>query len=56
MQTAIKSLTGTHAGLPLRLSRSRPENEMVRGLLKRHAAEAEADSGSDVAMSKELIT
>jgi hypothetical protein len=62
MQTAIKSLRGTHAGLPLGLSRSRPENQMVRGLLKRHAAEAEAevevevDSGSDGAVRKELVT
>jgi hypothetical protein len=54
MQSAIKALAGTHAGLPLHLSRSRRENEVVRGLLKRHATEA--NSGSEVAARKGLVT
>jgi hypothetical protein len=54
MQSAIKALAGTHAGLPLHLSRSRPENQIVRGLLKRHATNAQ--SGSDVARRKGLVT
>jgi hypothetical protein len=55
MQSAIKALAGTHAGLPLHLSRSRREHQLVRGLLKRHASEAE--SRSDAATRKEgLVT
>jgi hypothetical protein len=53
MQSAIKALAGTHAGLPLHVSRTRPENEIVRGLLRRHATEAE--SGSDGEMRKGLV-
>jgi hypothetical protein len=54
MQSAIKALAGTHAGLPLHLSRSRHEHQIVRGLLRRHATEAE--SKSDAEMRKELVT
>jgi hypothetical protein len=54
MQSAIKALAGTHAGVPLHLSRPRPEHQAVRGLLKRHAAEA--NKGSEVAVRKRLAT
>ena len=54
MQSAIKALAGTHAGVPLHLSRSRPENPIVRGLLRRHAGVAE--TGSDVTMRRDLAT
>jgi len=54
MQTAIKALAGTHVGLPLHASRSRPENPIVRGLLRRYATES--DSRSDVAKRRDLAT
>jgi hypothetical protein len=54
MQTALKALAGTHAGLPLHQSRSRPEHHVVRGLLKRHATEA--NRRSEVAARKGVVT
>ena len=54
MQSAIKALAGTHAGLPLHLSKARPENPIVRALLRRHSNVAE--TRSDVAMRRDLPT
>jgi hypothetical protein len=54
MQSALKALAGTHAGLPLHQSRSRPEHKVVRGLLKRHATDA--DRASEVAARKGVVT